>query len=90
MEEFNFTENHIDQFAFAEKRTDGIKLNLSWFDYIEKNPEPALEEEYEKNITISPNASKLVWSPKGSYLAVCEVNGVTLYGGKNMKKKAFY
>ncbi len=32
----------------------------------------------------------MVWSPRGSYLAICETDGVVLYGGKNLRKKAFY
>lgn len=32
----------------------------------------------------------MVWSPRGSYLAVCDPEGVALYGGDNMKRKVYF
>lgn len=39
---------------------------------------------------MADSANNVVFSPKGTYIAICESEGVRVLGGTNFKEKGFY
>ena len=67
------------------REVDHIYLN--WLDHLDKSNPNAIEEDY---IATKGQVSKVVFSPLGTYMAVCCSNGIYIYVGKALKLKCFF
>lgn len=61
---------------------------MKWFDHIEKKTDEALSEKEAKNLT--EGTKSVLFSSRGTYVAVCEPKGVRLLVGNDLREKAFY
>lgn len=74
-----------DQFVIRTQESEGNKVYLNWFDMMEGEARDACQP-----IPTSSPASNVVFSPRGTFCAVCESEGVRLFAGQTLKEKAFF
>lgn len=70
------------QFMFREDKTIYMQL----LDHVVKNTKSLLSDEC---LQLDYKINKMVFSPLGSYLAVCGSEGIHLYVGADLKYKGF-
>ena len=80
LREHNIDEQFRNQFLVREDKT----LYLQWMDHLDKSAKSALEGSCQQ---LGFQVNKAVFSPKGSYLAVCCHEGVQLYYSNSLKHK---
>jgi hypothetical protein len=68
------------QFLFREDKLVYLQL----LDHLDKSAASALSSEY---LSLGHPVNKMVFSPRGSYLAVCTNEGVHIYVGNSLKYK---
>lgn len=73
---------------FTIKQGNTSKLYLKWFDHVEKKTLEALKEQDCK--LLGEGKRNVVFSTKGTYIAVCEPKGVRILVGSNLSEKGFY
>ena len=78
----NLDEQCRDQFVVREANM----LYLNWLDHLDKSAKNALSSDF---LALDYVASKAVFSPRGSYLAVCSAEGTHLYHGATLGYKGF-
>jgi len=59
-------------------------LHLNWLDHLDKSSNSALSTE---SLAVGQSVNKVVFSPKGSYLAVCCADGIHIYVGAMLRYK---
>ena len=77
---FNLDEQARDQFLVREDKF----VYLNWLDHLDKSAKSALSTDY---MSVNFVVNKIVFSPLGSYLAVCCNQGVHLYYGNELSYK---
>jgi hypothetical protein len=79
--EHNLDEQLRSQFVMRE---DKSLVYLQWLDHLDKSAKSSLTSEF---MQVDCQVNKMVFSPKGSYLAVCCKEGTHLYVGVDLKYK---
>jgi len=59
-------------------------IYLNWLDHLDKSSQSALSTEY---MPVNVQVNKVIFSPLGSYLAVCCADGIHIYVGATLKYK---
>lgn len=71
--------------------SDSEKLYLKWFDHVEKKLEDAITNgSDDRTIDLKERIKGIYTSPRGSYVAICNSEGVRLFVGNDLKEKAFF
>lgn len=76
----NMDEQMRGQFLVREERL----IHLNWLDHLDKSSNSALTTEA---LAVGQAVNRVVFSPLGSYLAVCCVDGVHIYVGGLLRYK---
>jgi WD40 repeat protein len=61
-------------------------IYLNWLDHLDKSSKNALKSEF---LSVDYTINKVVFSPLGSYLAVCSPDGTHIYYGSTLIYKGF-
>lgn len=85
---YNLDEKFRDQFIYSIKENNSENLVVKWFDHVERKVDGFIEGEWSNKL--SDRTKNVVFSTKGSYLAVCEPEGVRILAGDNLVQIGFY
>jgi uncharacterized protein with WD repeat len=78
--EHNLDEQMRGQFLVREEKL----LHLNWLDHLDKSSNSALSTD---SLAVGQSVNRAVFSPLGSYLAVCCADGIHVYVGATLRYK---
>jgi uncharacterized protein with WD repeat len=81
-------EKFRDQFIYTIKENNRENLIVKWFDHVERKTQDVKEGEWANKL--ADNTKNVAFSKKGTYIAICEPEGVRILAGDGLSQVGFY